>query len=202
MDKWLVIGAEWVFRAVKANLLWVGLVLLGGGIFGFFPATIALARLVRLWQDGAVDVPIGETMWREYRLNFKLGTQLLGGYGGSLLIMVINVRLAFQIHHLYFMMIGYMLLFLLVMWSLSLMYLFPLVANFDGNWLVYSKQALALALKNRKMLALQVVGILIVWLLSLAVSSLLIFGTAVIWQVYTAYCCRHVFTSLAEGVTT
>lgn len=202
MGKWLVIGSEWIYRVVKTNLTWVALVLLGGGLFGFFPATIALAQLVRRWFQGEVKVPIWQTMWRDYKANFKLGSQLLGLYGGSLMVIGVNLRLAFQIHHLYFMMIAYMLLFLLVIWCISLMYLFPLIATFEGTWLAYGKQSIAVAFKDLKILGLQVIGIFLLWLLNLEVASLLIFGTAVLWQLYTAYCCKQVFTSLisAQGV--
>lgn len=198
MGKWLVIGSEWIYRVVKANLSWVALVLLGGGILGFFPATIALARLVNRWLQGEKKVPIWQTMWREYRLNFKLGSQFALLYNGSLVVILVNLRLAFQIHHLYFMMIAYMLLFLLVVWLVSLTYLFPLVANFEGSCLVYLKQAIAVALKDLRILGLQVVGLFLIWLLNLEFSSLIIFGTAVIWQFYTAYCCRKVLAKITK----
>lgn len=199
MGKWLVIGSEWVYRVVKANLTWLGLVILGGGIFGFFPATIALARLVNKWLQGEKKAPIWQVMWREYRLHFKLGAQLTIIYGGSLVVILVNLRLAFQIHHLYFMMIAYMLIFLLAIWLISLMYLFPLIANFEGSCFGYLKQAIAIGLKDFKILGMQIIGIFLIWLLNLEFSSLLLFGTAVIWQLYTAYCCRKVVEKITKA---
>lgn len=192
MDKWLVTGTQWLYRIVKTNLVWVLLVLVGGGILGFFPATIAVARLIRGWFQGKTQAPILKTMWQEYKINFRLGLKLQLLYGSSLLLLLINLRAAFQMNHLYFILITYLLLFFLLLWLSSLLYLFPLIANYEGTCLQYAKQSLALVFKNLKIWLMQVIGLLLLWVLNLEISSLIIFGTTVIWQLYAAYWCKRV----------
>jgi uncharacterized membrane protein YesL len=42
-------GIEWIWRLALLNLLWIGLTLAGGVIFGLFPATSAMYVVMRRW---------------------------------------------------------------------------------------------------------------------------------------------------------
>jgi len=42
-------GVEWIWRLALLNLLWIGLTLAGGVIFGLFPATGAVYVVMRRW---------------------------------------------------------------------------------------------------------------------------------------------------------
>ncbi|WP_313468996.1 DUF624 domain-containing protein [Carnobacterium sp.] len=200
MGKIIVTGSEWVYRVVKANLVWVLLFLLGGGILGFFPATIALARLVRMWLNGNEKEPIWKVMWSEYKDNFKLGSQLTAFYLPMFFIITVNFRLAVQLHSFYFMIISYMLLFAFLLWVVSICYLFPVIANYEGTCFSYIKQSISFALLDIKIMILQLFGLILLWYLNLEVSSLIIFGTAVLWQLYTTQCCRYVFRKAEKRV--
>ncbi|WP_083652217.1 YesL family protein [Bacillus sp. MRMR6] len=68
---------EWISRLAFLNILWITGTILGFGIFGFFPATVAMFAVVRKWMFGKEDLSIFKTFWTAYRQEF-LKSNLLG----------------------------------------------------------------------------------------------------------------------------
>src|SRR5699024_2801656 len=65
---------EVVMRLAYVNLLWVLFTALGLGLFGIFPATVALFTVTRKWVMGDHDIPIFSTFWHTYRKEFFKST--------------------------------------------------------------------------------------------------------------------------------
>lgn len=194
--KLLVKGSEWTYRIIKANVMWVLLTLMGGIFLGIFPATLALAKIVKQWQDGDVKQSVHQTMWQAYKTEFKLGTALGAYYLGSGILILINLRSVTYFHHLIFSVMFYMLLFAAVLWFISLAYLFPIAIAFEGNAKSYIKQTMGLAFYDVKLLLIQLVGLVLLWYLTLEIPALLLFGTMTLWQIYTAQCTQNVIKKL------
>ncbi|WP_052352785.1 YesL family protein [Neobacillus dielmonensis] len=68
---------EWISRLAWLNVLWISFTLLGLGIFGFFPATVAMFSVTRKWMLGNDEVSIFKTFWTTYKKEF-LKSNLLG----------------------------------------------------------------------------------------------------------------------------
>lgn len=73
----LFAATEWITRFAYVNLLWIAFTILGLGIFGLFPATVAMFTLIRQWIMGNTDDPIFPTFWRTYKREF-LKSNLFG----------------------------------------------------------------------------------------------------------------------------
>src|SRR5690625_6922967 len=67
---------EGIMRLAYVNLLWILFTILGLGIFGIFPATIALFAVTRKWVMGDRDIPVFSTFWQTFRKEFLKSTLL------------------------------------------------------------------------------------------------------------------------------
>lgn len=70
-------AAEWIWRFAYLNLLWLGFSVLGLGVLGIFPATVALYAVLRKWVSGQRDISIIKLYWSTFKQDF-LRANLLG----------------------------------------------------------------------------------------------------------------------------
>ncbi|GAE32641.1 YesL family protein [Alkalihalobacillus hemicellulosilyticus] len=116
---------QWFTKLVYLNVLAVLFILLGLGLFGFFPALIATFFVMYRWINKKVDVAIFQSFWHAYKTYFiksnVLG-YLLGGTGVVLYIdlYVMNSSQYVILHYL-----SIPLLVLVFLYSLMLFYVFP-----------------------------------------------------------------------------
>jgi uncharacterized membrane protein YesL len=61
---------DWISKLALLNLLWIGATILGLGVFGFFPSTVAMFAVVRKWMLGEEEVSIVKTFWASYKKEF------------------------------------------------------------------------------------------------------------------------------------
>ncbi|MDT8862939.1 DUF624 domain-containing protein [Alkalihalobacillus sp. MEB130] len=69
--------AEFVYKFIALNVLWFVFCLIGLGIFGFMPATVALFSVVRQWIKGEKDIPLFATFFQNYKSEF-ISSNILG----------------------------------------------------------------------------------------------------------------------------
>ena len=123
--------AEWITRFAYLNLLWVSFTLIGGILFGFFPATIAMFAITREWLKGNTDKPIFKSFWAYYRKDF-LKSNLLG-----LFIVIVSIIITADILYIqtnsnefltwtYIPLFAFMLIFIML-----LFYIFPTFVHFE-----------------------------------------------------------------------
>ena len=122
---------EWIMKCALAHFSWILFTLAGGIVFGLYPATTALFSLIRDWLRGKHDVPVFRTYWGYYRMNFLKSNQL--GLFITAIVLLIGVNLFYimstdnqQLTWTYAPLFAFMLLF-----SLFLLYIFPVFAHFD-----------------------------------------------------------------------
>ncbi|ELC3206685.1 DUF624 domain-containing protein [Vibrio parahaemolyticus] len=65
----LIIACYWLSRAVGMHIVWFGLTLCGGIIFGFFPATVVIATMTRRYLNKQHSISLKE-VWKEYKAVF------------------------------------------------------------------------------------------------------------------------------------
>ncbi|RKL68231.1 hypothetical protein CR203_07025 [Salipaludibacillus neizhouensis] len=52
------------------NILWLFFTVLGLGVLGLFPATVAMFSISRKWIQGDRDIPVVKTFWTMFKSNF------------------------------------------------------------------------------------------------------------------------------------
>src|SRR5699024_1695038 len=68
---------EWIMRVAYINLLWIGFSILGLGVLGVIPSTVAMLGVIRKSLMAENDIPILKTFWDRYKTEF-LRSNLLG----------------------------------------------------------------------------------------------------------------------------
>lgn len=166
--------ADWMMKLAFVNLLWIFFTILGLGVFGFYPAWIAMCRLLILWSKGE-NPPLLKTYWSVYRrVFFKGNLMAIGIIAMSILIFInINVISYFGGFLFYFYSISTLIIFIVMMlWSM----IFALVVA-ENIQVIYSKTMLIepfkrLVLSPGKSIVL-IIGIGVIYLLNGFIPGLL-----------------------------
>ncbi|WP_077623350.1 YesL family protein [Sediminibacillus massiliensis] len=172
---------EWIVKFAYVNLLWVCFSLLGGIIFGLFPATTAMFAVVRKWLLGEADTPVLPTFWRFYKQDF-IKSNLLGfiltavGYTLYLDYQLLDQAGVGTFHWLH-----YLLLILTSMYILTLLYAFPVFVHYELNVLQVLKTALFVMIVSPLSTIMMIAGTIILYVVILKFPGFLpIFGASLV----------------------
>lgn len=136
---------EIVFRLLYLNVLWIIFTLLGVGIFGFMPATVAAFTITRKWIEGEDDVPVFKLFWNSYKKDF-LKTNILG-----FILIVLGYILYIDFVFLptdqgIFFFLRIVLIMCTILYLIVLLYIFPLYVYYKQKFRFYLKNALLLGI--------------------------------------------------------
>ncbi|CAM4056575.1 YesL family protein [Lederbergia lenta] len=138
-------SCEVISKLAYVNALWFLFTVIGLGVFGIAPATVALFTINRKWMLGETDVPIFNTYWKVYRKEF-LKSNLLG-----LALMIVGFILYVDLAYLptegfVYTIIRYAIIAVSFVFLIVLLYIFPVYVHFNGNLRKYFKYALVCGL--------------------------------------------------------
>ena len=132
--------AIWMIKVAYLNLLWIGFTIVGLGLFGLFPATVAMFAIVQKWlQNEPVD-RIFQSFWKTYKKEFIS----LNKFG--LFFIVIGYILVYDFMFVYknmdkLQLLFPVLLFLTICYLVTLLYFFPVYTQFEMKFFQYIKQS-------------------------------------------------------------
>lgn len=147
-SSYIYLALEWVTRFAYLNLLWVLFTLLGGVLFGFYPATTSMFAVCREWLKGNSDLPLFQSFWGFYKKDF-LKSNLLGIFVSVFLVFIvldifyIQASPDQQLDWTYAPLFAFMLIF-----TLFLFYLFPAFVHYNIKIPLIIKNAFLLMLVN------------------------------------------------------
>lgn len=148
-----------VANLIYLNILWVLFTLLGLGIFGFMPATIAMYSVTRKWLTGDPNIPIFKTFWLNYKKNFMKGNLFgLMFLIASYLLLVSYKILSTQLTIPY-VIAGYMVLILMLLLLMIVSYFFAIYVHFDLSFFDYIKWSFIIGINHLIITFIIVVGI-------------------------------------------
>jgi len=122
---------EWIIKLAYVNFLWFLFSIIGLGIFGIFPATIAMFAVARQWILRRTDVPIMKNFVIFYKKDFFKANLL-----GFILLLVsftfyLNFQLLGQTDNPIVQLFYYILLPLCFMFILTAIYTFPVFVHYE-----------------------------------------------------------------------
>ena len=122
---------EWISRLAFLNLLWISFTIIGLGIFGFFPATLALFAVARKWMLGNDDVSIFKTFWTSYKREFVKGNLL--GLLITAISLVLYIDFQFVLHstNQFVSMLFVPLCFITLIFVAMVFYIIPMYVHYD-----------------------------------------------------------------------
>src|SRR5690625_620818 len=159
-NEYLLSTFEWITRLAYLNFLWIGFTLLGFGLFGFFPATAAMFKVVRTWLKKSTDIATMQTFWTEYRQNFKQINIIGFVYIIIGILLYVDFKFFQASHLILFNMISIFILIAAIIYVIACLYLFPMYAHFQLTTFEYIKYPFLYTI-GRPIQALMLLGVFI-----------------------------------------
>ncbi|MBU9712886.1 DUF624 domain-containing protein [Bacillus tamaricis] len=145
MGKIIIQIAEVIYKFVALNILWLIFFLVGLGIFGFMPSTVALFSIVRDWLRGDLDTSLFSRYLKYYKGEFVRSNIL--GVLFMILFYIIYVNFSFVSYYydesiqiyIYIIIAGFGTILLM-----TFVNLFSVIAHFEYKIFQYIKVAAGL----------------------------------------------------------
>jgi uncharacterized membrane protein YesL len=187
--------SEWVMRLVYVNILWIVFTLLGLVILGFFPATTAMFAIVRRWVMKE-ELPVFKTFWTTYKSEF-LKSNLLG-----LLIIVFgffmysNIKIVEATTVPLLKLVYIPNVICILIYSLTLLYIFPVFVHFDVGLKDVVKNAIVLMTVNPIATFTMAVLTSLFYFILYQFPGLIPFFSGSVPAFLLMFFCSHVFTKI------
>ncbi len=135
----IYIVCDWFMRLAIGNLLWMGFTLLGAGVFGIFPASVATLALLKEWMLGRRPSPLS-FFWATYRKSFWSANFVFWIGCGVLALTLFNMYISLHFQGMLFYL--FISSFIFVLLGVSLTMLLSLLPLSEGEKMLTSfKQA-------------------------------------------------------------
>lgn len=198
---WMIVF-EWIWRVVSINLCWIAFTILGLGIFGFFPSSIALFTIVRKWLRKETDVSVWKTFSQVYFKEWKRANGIALVYYAIGIFLFIDLRIVMEL------MTGALSTFLIVFFSvlflflfLAMGYFFALYSHFELTVKDYIKQSFIFSVTSISSTLWIGAGLLVVGFLIFKVPGLLPFISGVAPAYWIMRVCLSRFYQLERLVS-
>jgi len=151
--------ALWATRLAYLNLLWIVFTILGLGVFGITPATVAMFAVVRKWVHKDRDIPIFKTFWEVYKKEF-VQANILGmilfliGY-----LLVIQFNILFHQESMMYKIAAFSVVALMILYTIILTYVFPVFVHFKLKTFDYLKWPFIIGIVHPILTVVLIVGI-------------------------------------------
>ena len=141
--------AELIYKFIALNILWLLFFLLGLGVFGFMPSTVALFAVIREWLKGEKHAPLFSSYFKFFKAEF-VRSNLIGIFF-LILFYIIYVNFLF-VSHFYTESIQifiYIIIFFFAVTALmTFLNIFSIMAHFEYKTWKYIKAAAGLVFLN------------------------------------------------------
>ncbi|UOE93045.1 YesL family protein [Alkalihalobacillus sp. LMS39] len=166
-----------ISRLAYMNLLWMLFTLVGFGLFGIMPATVALFAVMRKWIIQNEEFPLFSTFWQCYKAEFVKanGFGLFFAFFGF--VLYINFSLAAE-QVIWMTVIRYVLLVLTIVFLMTFLLFFPVYVHVKSKGTHYIKSAFLLSIAYPQYMILMGIAIVAVQYVLMFLPGLIPFFTA------------------------
>lgn len=164
---------ETISRMAYVNLLWIFFTIVGLGIFGFMPATVALFTVVRKWVMGDRDIPVFKTFWRTYKKEFFKST--LFGIVLFVIGYIIYIDLLLLPTGGMFMLLRAAIFVCGLLFAIVLLYIFPIYVHYEWSRKLHIKYALLIGASHPHFTLLILIGIAALYYISITIPGIIPF---------------------------
>lgn len=194
-----MLAFEWVWRIVSVNLGWIAFTILGLGIFGFFPASVALFTIVRKWLKKDMDMPVWKTFATVYFKEWKRTNGIALIYYAIGMFLFIDIRIVMDLMNGMFSI--FLLVFLYIVSCLVLLsvgYFFAIYVHYQLSIKDYIKQSFLFAATSISTTIWIVAGLSLVIIILFKVPGLLLFISGVAPAYWMMVVCMNRFRQLEK----
>ncbi|UTE77425.1 YesL family protein [Rossellomorea sp. KS-H15a] len=190
---------NYALKLACLNLLWLGGIVIGAGIAGVFPSTIAMFSVVRKWnQTGDMDLPMATHFKKEYQREFFKGN--LYGYTWVIIGVILYVDLLYfrGIPSLPALLFSYVLFIFGVIYLAALLFAFPVYAHYELGIFHCIRNAVLIALSHPLYSVIMALGFYFPYYLIVKIPGLFpLFGGSLIALILMQLSI-HIFSVLEE----
>ncbi|GAA0287250.1 putative membrane protein YesL [Gracilibacillus halotolerans] len=167
--------ADIIYRFVALNLIWLLFFIMGLGVLGFMPATVALFSVIRKWLMGEKDLRLFHLFFSYYKSEF-IRSNILGCiYFIAFYIIYVNYAFVPYFYDEQFHIFLYIIIFsVAVIVFMSFMNLFSMMAHFEFKLLHYLKVSFGLVFFRPMNTLMQLVWFLAYYILSIQFPTIFI----------------------------
>ncbi|MFZ7946926.1 YesL family protein [Neobacillus sp. 19] len=198
---WMIVVCEWIWRAILANLYWIAFTILGLGVFGFFPASVALFTIVRKWLRKDTDIPVWKTFKQVYFKEWKRSNGIGLVFYSIGLFLFVDIRIAEQLMTGVFasllLIILYSLIFVLLM---AVGYFFAIYVHYELSNKEYIRQSFLFTVTSLPSTLLIGIGLIFIGYVMNRYPGLVLFISAVAPALWMMKVCLGRFASLEKRV--
>lgn len=198
---WMIVVCEWIWRGILANWCWFVFTVLGIGVLGFFPASVALFTIVRKWMRNDPDVPVLKTFKEIYFKEWKRSNGIGLVFYGIGLFLFIDIRIVDQAMTGFLATIlSFFLYFLVLVLLLAVGYFFAIYVHYELSIKGYIKQSFLFALTSLPSTILIVIGLTLIGYMINQYPGLIAFISAVAPAFWMMRVCLTRFKALEKRV--
>ncbi|MBO0958767.1 YesL family protein [Neobacillus sp. MM2021_6] len=188
---------DWIWRVISANLCWIAFTILGLGVLGFFPSSVALFTIVRKWIRHDTDLSVWKTFKHVYVKEWKRTNGIGLVFYSIGLFLFVDIRIVMGI------MTGVFSIFLLVflyfvafLFIMSIGYFFSIYVHYQLSTKEYIKQSFLFAVTSFGPTIWIGAGLLLVGMVVWKVPGLILFISGVAPAYWMMRVCLSRFTKL------
>lgn len=189
---------QWISRLAYINLLWLLFMALGLFVFGAFPSTIAMFAIIRKWIKGETALPVLSFFWEIYKKEFwkanRLGAVLLG----ISMVLYLDWRLISSMQGLLYPILIGCLIGVVFLFSIVLIYIFPVFVHYEHKTFQYIKTAFLLGISYPLHTLAMILSIICVFFMSVFFNGIgvLFFGSGISYLLM--YVSNLLFTKISR----
>ncbi|MCM3359331.1 MULTISPECIES: DUF624 domain-containing protein [unclassified Psychrobacillus] len=141
--------AYWMLSLIYLNLLWIMFTVLGLGILGLFPSTVALFGVVRLMimKEGKEPFKVFQSFWRIFKKDFWKANSFGLFFAFICYFLIFDFQFV-QLSNGQFNFLLPALFFILISSILTLLFFFPVYVHFELKYFQYIKQSFLIAITS------------------------------------------------------
>ena len=166
---------DWAFKLAYLNILWLLGIIIGFGILGFFPSTVAMFSVMRKWIQDDEEIKVLNHFKNEYKKEFLHSNKY--GYSWIVLGIIIYVDLQFfrGIPTIWALILSLFFFIFAVIYMVALLYAFPVYVQYNLNLKQYFRNCLFIVLSNPLFSILMALGFYFPYYLMFKIPGLLPF---------------------------
>lgn len=166
--------SEWAMKLAYLNFLWILFTILGLGIFGIMPATVATFTIARKWLKQEEDVHIGKTFFSTYKKEFIKSNGIgfiLAMFG---MILYVNYQYINVIENPIIHIVIVSFIFMMsIFYMILVLYIVPVYVHFELKLSQYFKYALMIGIMNIPLTILMILSIYLLYLFLMFIPGLI-----------------------------
>ncbi len=189
---------EWLVRFVYLNVLWFLFTVLGLGIFGILPATIAVFTITRKWIIGDSTIHISKLFWKTYKAEFIKGNILGLVFAVIGSILYVDFIFVFVVENSFADYLFFPLTMMALVYVLTFLHVFPLYVHYDITVMQTIKNAFFIMVINPISSFLILLSIISIFFLNVSFPALIPFISLNVLSWIIMFFANHSFVKIQK----